>query len=264
MKGLVTSHPAGSTKLPENAFREFKTEISLTSPSLPASLPQPPFLVPAVLEILRSSPTWGPLIEVVAGEADNYCAEHVRKHGSGIVLTGDSDLLITDLGPEGKVAFFSHMVSAPQDDGVLACQFSLPDLNKTLGLKDVGGLPRVAFEIEKKPCNFAEAVERAKNSNNDDSDSLDFQKFVQEYCMTEYIPKEHTLHKVLSDLDPRVSEIVIQTLLLKGDTTSTTTTRGPENLAMFLPIMIEVSLLYSVLPLPHLGAINLSCTQHLY
>ncbi|KAI3316797.1 hypothetical protein HD806DRAFT_419921 [Xylariaceae sp. AK1471] len=250
MKDLVTSHPAGSSKLPENAFEALRAAISLTQTIGNSShsrwLPKPPFLVPAVIEILKSCQTWGPLIEVVSGEADMFCAEDVRQHG-GIILTGDSDLLITDLGPDGKVSFFTDVVAADRSaksQGLVACKFSLHAINDLLGLNSVGGLPRVAFEKAKWRVSFAEALERARNSNGNDLESPEFQDFLQEYSIKEYLPKDHPVQSILTSLDPRISEIIIQTLVLDGNGTAPNAgtpenSRGPETLAMFLPIMIE-------------------------
>ncbi|TGJ86729.1 hypothetical protein E0Z10_g2071 [Xylaria hypoxylon] len=252
MKGLLTSHPHGSSQLPEDAFDTIKAEIALTQSFGHSSrfswLPKPPFLVPAVIETLKSCHTWGPLVEVVSGEADMFCAEDVRRYG-GVLLTSDSDLLITDLGPNGNVAFFTDVVEANQSDkseGLVACKFSLNTINDTLGLNNVGGLPRVAFEIVRSRISFNEALKRARSRNDNTLESFEFQNFREEYFMKEYLPKDHPVQKMLSGLDPRISEIVIQTLLLDGNgTVPDASSRGPETLAMFLPVMIEVS------PPPH-------------
>ncbi|KAI0546571.1 hypothetical protein F4679DRAFT_408522 [Xylaria curta] len=252
MKDLLASHPHGSSRLPEDAFEAIKSEISLTQSighsSHSSWLPKPPFLVPAVIEILKSCRTWGPLVQVVSGEADMFCAEDIRRHG-GVLLTGDSDLLITDLGPDGTVSFFTDVVAAHRSDksqGVMACKFSLHAINDALGLSNMGGLPRVAFEKVNCRTSFNEAIKRVKNSNNNDNnlESSEYDAFKQEYSMKEYLPMDHPVQKILSNLDPRISEVIIQTLLLDDngtvpDDSSGEKSRGPETLAMFLPIMIE-------------------------
>ncbi|KAI1740148.1 hypothetical protein F4680DRAFT_121577 [Xylaria scruposa] len=251
MKDLLASHPHGSSRLPEDAFETIKSEISLTQSighsSHSSWLPKPPFLVPAVIEILKSCRTWGPLVKVVSGEADMFCAEDIRRHG-GVLLTGDSDLLITDLGPDGTVSFFTDVVAADRSDksqGLMARKFSLHAINDALGLSNVGGLPRVAFEKVNSRTNFSEALKRVKNSNNNDNlESSEYHAFKQEYSMKEYLPMDHPVQEILSILDPRISEVIIQTLLLDDngtvlDGSSGEKSRGPETLAMFLPIMIE-------------------------
>ncbi|KAI0101542.1 hypothetical protein GGR51DRAFT_574934 [Nemania sp. FL0031] len=250
MKRLLASHPLGSSRLPEGAFEAIKAEIALTQSAGHSShsnwIPQPPFLVPAVIDILKSCRSWGPLVEVVSGEADMFCAEDIRCHG-GVLLTSDSDLLITELGPNGSVSFFSDIVAVNRSDvsqGLVACKFSLHAINDTLGISNVGGLGRVAFEKVKHQTSFNNALERAKDRNSKSLESSEFQSFMEEYCMKEYLPRNHPVQKLLSSLDPRISEIVIQTLLFDGagtvpDLGNSDDSRGPETLAMFLPVMIE-------------------------
>ncbi|KAI0444272.1 hypothetical protein F4803DRAFT_260884 [Xylaria telfairii] len=251
MKDLLVSYPLGSPRSPKDAFDAITPEISLTQNSnyWPALrwLPQPPFLIPAILEVLKRCRTWGPLVEVVSGEADMFCAEDIRRHDGGVLLTGDSDLLITDLGQFGTVSFFTDVAAAnPSDNsqGLLARNFSLHDINGTLGLRNVGGLPRVAFEMVSGQVSFEQALSQAKNNNIDALKSPKFQAFMEEYSMKEYLPKDHRVQRILSNLDPRISEIIVQTQLLDGNMTvsdadSSGNSRGPETLAMFLPIMIE-------------------------
>ncbi|KAL9638644.1 MAG: hypothetical protein Q9164_001423 [Protoblastenia rupestris] len=70
-------------------------------------IPNPPFLVPAVIETLSISP-FSSITQVVAAEADAYCAQRLRDNG-GTVLTSDSDLLVYDLGLEGNVVIFDQI-----------------------------------------------------------------------------------------------------------------------------------------------------------
>ncbi|KAI0875965.1 hypothetical protein GGS24DRAFT_260906 [Hypoxylon argillaceum] len=249
MRDLLVSHPYGSSKLPDGAFETIKPEIALTqniSQSHSSWVPKPPFLIPAVIDILKSCHTWGPLVEVVSGEADMFCAEDIRRYG-GVLLTTDSDLLITELGANGSVSFLADVGPADRSDkyqGLVACKFSLHAVNNTLGLNNVGGLPRVAFEKAKHRTSFYEALSRAKYGIDKTLESPEFRTFMEEYSMKEYLPKDHPAQRILSNLDPRISEIVVQTLLFHGEGTvpdfgSANNSRGPETLAMFLPIMIE-------------------------
>ncbi|KAI1302752.1 hypothetical protein F5Y03DRAFT_194930 [Xylaria venustula] len=250
MKDLLTSHPYGSSMLPEGAFEAMKGGLALTRNTGHSShsswAPKPPFLVPAVIEILRSCRTWGPLVEVVSGEADMFCAEDVRRHG-GVLLTTDSDLLITELGRYGSVSFLSDIVAIGPEDisqGLVTCKFSLPAMNDALGLSNVGGLPRVAFEKQRPRTTFDQALERVRNSRDTSTYSSEFQTFMEQYSMKEYLPKDHPVQEILSTIDPRISEIIIQTLLLDGcgsipDVGRSYYSRGPETLAIFLPVLIE-------------------------
>lgn len=254
IKALLTSYPLGSPRIPEDAFEAIGPDIALSQHAGDAMsrklrwLPKPSFLVPAVTEILKSSPTWGPLVEVVSGEADMFCADDVRRYG-GVLLTGDSDLLISQLGPHGSVSFFSDVVTADKSGDsleLLACKYSLHAINDELGLNNVGGLLRVAYEKMKGKTSFEEALSRAKDNAGDTLESFRYRAFVQEYSMKEYLRKDHPVQKLLSSLDPRISEIIIQALVLDGTEAvpyvkSDEVPRGPGVLAMFLPVMIEVS-----------------------
>ncbi|GAP91966.1 putative DNA replication initiation factor cdc45 [Rosellinia necatrix] len=247
MRDLLNTHPYGSPKLPADAFDIVKSEIALTHNIHHRRwLPLPPFLVPAVIEILRSCQTWGPLVEVVPGEADMFCAEDVRRHG-GVILTNDSDLLITDLGRDGTMSFLHDLVAVDRWDksqGLMTRKFSLHAINDALGIGNVGGLPRVAFQTITDRINFPMAIHQVRCMKGNDLKSPEFRDFMEEYSMKEYLPIDHPVKKILSDLDPRISEIVIQTLLL-GNTKpmqtkeSSGSARGPDALAMFLPVMIE-------------------------
>ncbi|KAI0147901.1 XPG domain containing-domain-containing protein [Hypoxylon sp. NC0597] len=248
MKALVSSKPFGSSRTPENAFCDLIDNMTFTrligrSPS--KTLPQPPFMVPAVLEALKNSEDWGDLVLVVPGEADMFCAQDIRENG-GTLLTSDSDLLVQDLGSNGSVSFFWDV--APADPvskqlGMTACKMSFHDINDRLGLTNIGGLPRVAFEIQKGAIGFNTALQKARDSREDTSNSLEYQSFIEELKLKEYIPSYHPVLGILSDLDPRISEVVIQTLLLgKGAESSLLDTkklRGPETLSIFLPILVE-------------------------
>ncbi|KAI0398880.1 hypothetical protein F4802DRAFT_94572 [Xylaria palmicola] len=245
MKDLRILHPHGSPRLPADALEMMSPGLPLTqhngnSPHS-SSLPKPPFLVPATIEILRNCPIWGPRVEVVSGEADMFCADDVRRHG-GVLLSNDSDLLITDLGPDGTMSFFSDIVEDAYQ-GLATRKFSLRIINDAWGLNHSSGLPRVAFEKVNGWVSYEKAIQMVRN-NNVNHDSSNFRRFMEEYTMKEYLPKDHPVQGILSNLDPRISETVIQTLLPDGNGTTPLAAggknaRGPETLAMFLPIMIE-------------------------
>ncbi|KAI1113390.1 hypothetical protein F5Y14DRAFT_418133 [Nemania sp. NC0429] len=252
IRALLIAYPHGCPGIPEDAFEAIESNILLTHHGGDAQahhvrwLPKPSFLVPAVTEILKSCPTWGPLVEVVSGEADMFCADDVRRHG-GVLLTGDSDLLVSELGPNGSMSFFGDVVRADKSGDsqeLLACKYSLHAVNDQLGLSNVGGWLRVAFEKMKREISFDEAISRAKRDVGGTLKSSAYRDFAEEYSMKEYLPKDHPVQKVLSILDPRISEIIIQALLLGGlgsvpNARSNENPRGPGTLAMFLPIMIE-------------------------
>ncbi|KAK6954251.1 hypothetical protein Daesc_004218 [Daldinia eschscholtzii] len=249
MKALTSSQPFGSPTTPEDAFRDVKANTNLTrqlARSASNASPKPPFMVPAVLEALKSSEDWGPLVVVVPGEADMYCAQDIKENG-GTLLTSDSDLLIQNLGIKGCVSFFWDIVPVDPTSNksdMLAMKISLHDINDRLGLTNIGGLPRVAFEKLKGRMSFDAAVQRTRDSHEDILNSPEYQAFLEGLEVKDYIPSHHPVLAVLSKLDPRISEVVIQILLLEeieaeSTEVDVTTLRGPETLSIFLPIMIE-------------------------
>ncbi|KAI1815340.1 hypothetical protein GGS20DRAFT_340248 [Poronia punctata] len=242
MKGLVDSYPGGSSKTPQNVFLDVKPDFSLTQVHYEFKAPpKPPFLIPAVLEILRADDVWGPLVEVVPGEADMYCAQDVRLNG-GIVLTSDSDLLITDVGLDGKVSFFDDITVTGQLPAPLTLttdSFSLRVMNDHFDLNAVGGLPRVAFETQKSDIRFPEALAHVKTVELSGPQQSEFQTFLEEYTFRERLPKDHVARDILSDLDARISEFVVHSLLTDSSVDGIDDFRGPDSMAMFLPIMIE-------------------------
>lgn len=109
--------PSANTAVLSSGPSENPSLSTLTTKRRLHTLPVPGFLVPAVLDALRSSSRYGPLTRLVPGEADPYCAQAVRQNG-GLVLTSDSDLLLYDLGSYGSVVFLSdiHMSESPMRD----------------------------------------------------------------------------------------------------------------------------------------------------
>jgi XPG domain containing len=151
-----------------NARLLFQTPAPL--PTSLRSLPAPPFMVPAAIEYLRDHldpPTSTresttqpasatpsntqtpqrplPLVRIVPGEADPYCAAHAKKSASAI-LTSDSDLLAYDLGSDGSVVFLNSLeASIPlphdADEGerrltqtLLGMRYHAPSLTSKLGI----------------------------------------------------------------------------------------------------------------------------------
>lgn len=253
LKELLASHPHGSAKLPQGAFDAIKADVSLCSSSIGAypiaarRFPKPPLLIPALLDVLKSSRTWGSLVEVVSGEADMFCAENIRRHG-GVLLTNDTDLLITDLGKDGVVTFFGDIEIADPSDvsqDVMALTFSQKRINRLLRLERVGGLARFAYEVRKKGINFSLALRLATRDVGPILSSKEFHYFMEEFSMKEYLPRDHPIQGLLRGLDPRISELIIQNLITVdhkalSEAGTPLSSRGLDSLAMFLPVMIEV------------------------
>ncbi|KAI1461819.1 XPG domain containing-domain-containing protein [Annulohypoxylon moriforme] len=251
MKKLIHSDPIGLATTPANAFDHLKVGIHMTDEGAREhnKTPKPPFLVPAVLEALKNDEHWGPLVVVVPGEADMFCAQDIRENG-GTVLTADSDLLIQDLGLEGNVVFFWNILSGHPpftDAGIKALKMSFHDINRQLRIETLGGLSRVAFEKQRNKkagdMDFNTALHNARHGGEDVLNSPEYKGFMKELELKVYIPSHHPVLSLLSGLDPRISEIVIQTLLLEETEPSTIVEkkelRGPETLSIFLPILLE-------------------------
>ncbi|KAK7998122.1 hypothetical protein PG989_006162 [Apiospora arundinis] len=251
------SRPRGKTP--------FNSDVALTDLARAANgttrrFPKHPFLVPAVAESVRNMKQWRDLVQIVPGEADTYCAEDIRQHG-GTVLTSDSDLLMEDLGPQGSVAFFWEIGTKSLDENntgeIFALTYSARQLAEQFGLQKYGGIPRLAFEMTTRQTGLDEALHFAKASDTtEDTVKDNYQKFLEEHLVPqEYISADHPVISLLSSLDPRISELVIQSLNIDLDpeaksssstddstTTSTTATglpRGPDKISMFLPVMVE-------------------------
>lgn len=244
LRALLAANPFGVTRSPNGAFDDVKPSVLITTFTGRVAadrLPKPPFLVPAVIEALAKCPHWGPLIQVVPGEADVYCAQDVRKNG-GIVLTSDSDLLIQDLGHDGRVSFFWGLVyiGSSKTQSLSTYTYSFHSINDQLGVKEVGGLPRVVFEQLHGRLNFEEAVKEAKVKSTAVLTTPDYLDFLKEYEIDTSIMDDRIALKSIS-LDPRISEVIVQTLVMTdaGLVPDVETARGPEKLSIFLPVMIE-------------------------
>lgn len=180
------------------------------------AIPALPFLVPAILEALCISNEYKHLVEVVPGEADSYCARLVNSNG-GIILTGDSDLLVHDLGADGAVVFFKDLqVSSEPAGGMSGLVFKPSDIAERLSLCDPVGLLHLAFEMSLDPnITFRKAVDKAKSLASAIAHPKDFEKFSQEYMPLSigqgYQHRDTPgIDSVLKLLDPRISEVVLQ------------------------------------------------------
>lgn len=247
------SRPRGNTSFSSNITL---ADLGRAGTGSTRRFPKHPFLVPAVAEQVRNSKAWRDVVQVVPGEADTYCAEDIRQNG-GIVLTSDSDLLMEDLGPHGSVAFFWEIgtKSEPDETELFALTYSARQLAAQLGLQDVGGIPRLAFEMTMRHTGLDEALHFAKaRETTEDTTKENYQKFLEEHLVPqEYISADHPVISLLTSLDPRISELVIQSLNidLEADAESSaamdTATaaiaagqpRGPDKTSMFLPVMVE-------------------------
>lgn len=152
--GLSATQQPTTLSWQDVGFSDLFSNVAV--PATLRRLPASPFLVPAVLDVLSKSP-YAAITEVVPGEGETFCANHVRVNG-GIALTGDSDMLVYDLGTSGVVAFFKQLEcrqrssdSPSRKDTSKTCKvlvaelFKPKDIAQRLGLEN---LQRLAFEIK--------------------------------------------------------------------------------------------------------------------
>ncbi|RKF65714.1 putative dna replication initiation factor cdc45 [Erysiphe neolycopersici] len=199
-----------------------KTNVPLfgayTIPIKLLSCPPLPFLVPTIIEVLCRSRRYKKITEVVPWEADLYCANYINKNG-GLVLTGDSDLLIHDLGPDGRVAFFKDIRKVSVNSELSILVYHPFAIQNNLGLDKHHGLRSLAFELRKcltirAPSNV---IEQAKSLKAVSAFRSEYEDFIKEYSVKfseiSTTIDDHSLRILgsrLRTLDPRVSEYVLQ------------------------------------------------------
>ena len=171
----------------------------------------PPFLVPSVFDAIEET-RYTSVTQVVHGEADSYCAAAV-KDGGGLVLTGDSDLLVHDLGQAGAIVFLND-IDIEVADGKRAPVVGIPHTLRILVHQpakiarrlQLASLVRLAYEIQSDPqVSFSQALQRSKQEVNDPTS---YQVFSDEYT---HLPLHSTSTGAQPPyLDPRLSEVIKQ------------------------------------------------------
>ncbi|KAK0751055.1 XPG domain containing-domain-containing protein [Schizothecium vesticola] len=194
--------------------------------------PPPPFMVPAVIDALRSS-KYSSRTKMVAGEADGYCAQNVSATG-GIILTSDSDLLVHDLGEDGCVVFFPDIDIDPNSGCLTALQFRVKTIQKRLSLKPQDGLSQLAFEMVNNPHASLEQAVAAVKRNRAVSNSLEeYAEFRSQYDDPETARRGRVFGG--QELDPRISEIALDCLPSPdGDDGE-----NYRQLAVYLPFLLD-------------------------
>jgi hypothetical protein len=185
-------------------------------PSRLTELPPLPFLVPAVLEALITSDDYKSITEVVPAEADVYCAQSV-KDGGGVILTGDSDILVHGLGQDGTVAFFRDLESSldGQSFSLNSPIYRPTAIADRLGLPKPYGMHALAFEMSMDTRgSFTTLLMQAKALEAINAFPDKYEDFKKEYASLLLVARnqneEIEISAVLRTLDPRVSEYVLQ------------------------------------------------------
>lgn len=206
---------------PSNIQNHKITSDNKSSQSNSVLISPRPFLVPSVIDALRCSPAYSGLVTVVPGEADLYCASYLLQHG-GLVFTGDSDLLVHDIGTDGAVCFFQDVESTANSKRTsLNGQIYRPnEITDRLGLSNSYGLRALAFEIVLEPQgSFRKLLMQAAKQHAIKTESMRYEEFIKDY-ETPILPmgpgmvsdtKEGLgFLNALQWLDPRISEFVLQ------------------------------------------------------
>ncbi|TVY42383.1 hypothetical protein LOCC1_G005304 [Lachnellula occidentalis] len=184
-------------------------------PNRLTQLPPLPFLVPAVLEALVASEHYSSITEVIPAEADVYCAQFV-KDGGGVIITGDSDLLVHDLGQDGAVIFFGDLESNLDDQsGINGLIYRPTAIADRLGLPEPYGLHALAFQMKiGTPGSLANHLVRAKALEAIVAYPDKYRDFKKEYASLLVVPDEQdekiSASAILRTMDPRVSEYALQ------------------------------------------------------
>jgi hypothetical protein len=175
------------------------------------------FLVPAVLESLVASTQYRDITEIVPGEADLYCAKYLKQNG-GIIFTGDSDLLVHDLGPDGAVSLFRDVEFPSIDNFDTLCTklFQQSTIVDRLALPKSHGLHALAFEMTMdNHCTFPKLLAQAKLLKAVSANPKMYEEYLKEYTQLPPNLKAESggsaeVAKVLKNLDPRISEYALQ------------------------------------------------------
>ncbi|KAM0323514.1 hypothetical protein ACHAQA_008795 [Verticillium albo-atrum] len=206
----------------------------------------PPFLVPAILERLRLSEKYAPLIRLVPGEADAYCADHALQHG-GCVLTSDSDLLVHDLGPTGAVILFRDLRSGTLDGhrGLIAARYAPATIAERLRLPPGQGIQRFAYELSQDP--YKSLPQLLQAAQRPVQDEKAFEAFIHPYLPhdAQTSAAAEAYAALNTPLDPRISELVLQSPALRTRLGLPPVAADDENLPadreprIFLPLLLD-------------------------
>lgn len=254
-----------SASLPVSAVEVFGSTHSL--PFARRALPASAFLVPAILDALRTS-EYASITSVVPAEADLYCARAAKESG-GVILTNDSDLLVYDLGESGAVSFLNRLQlqragGHPKDCDQIQAMVSHPLLIASkLGLKNFKDL---AFVISQNPTmTLVKAVQQAKTPREDSAIRNFYKEYSLEISHSEHLATSRiTFNANISTsqyLDPRLSELLSQSPL-PNSIFLPFLTDDPSCSSAWKPSSLLRIFAYSLLPYPLPSQIAEHTRQH--
>ena len=207
--------PTSLSRLRKNVATGPPHHLSFLTTSIPLNsrhiaLPEPPFMVPAVVEDLQDQlqdPTLATVASVVNGEADKFCAAHARRTGA-TVLSNDSDLLVFDLGEQGSILSLDSLtIDAGEHSHESKISGSVINPVQIATKLHLSSLSRLAFERSRDQyLSFNNVVSRAAMQLKPKDRSM-FENFMKEYS-TEDDAGDFPEPQVV--LDTRVSELYYQ------------------------------------------------------
>lgn len=198
-------------------------------------IPVPAFIVPTILEALRTSERYSHLTHLVPGEADCFCADHVSREG-GALLTSDSDLLLYDLGQDGSVVFLNDIeITAEESEPPLVLTYSPRAICKRLSLEPgQQGILSLAFEIKMDPYQkIAFCVMQSKKNHMANANPAEYADFISEYVKGS--DSGLAIPDFLRFLDPRVSEFILSWTGRAGPTEVS----NPVGSTFYLPLLLD-------------------------
>lgn len=195
----------------EEAKESFKTGKALGKKT-----PEPPFLVPSVLESIKNS-RFGNVLAVVPAEADFYCATEAIAYETSTgmpatIITNDSDLLIQATGAQTRVLLLSSITRSRAPNPIrVEGNFFFPA--RMAAAAGVDNLVQTAFFMSQDyHLSFDAAVAKSKRIRLENN--ADFLAFQSELEKPNYNTSEHkeAVVKTLQQMDPRIAELAHQTM----------------------------------------------------
>jgi hypothetical protein len=171
-------------------------------------LPQNPFTVQAVIDVLKLSPKYSSLTHIVPGEADTFAARLAYDVPSAFILTGDSDLLIYDIG-KGRVVFLDDITLFEVHTAPTCVSFSPLAIETKLGLAGNGPPSRIrrfAFELLRQPhASLAQLLAECKEP----IDKHEYARFDQLYQYERGVSPSSWVMSCPLALDARFVEVAL-------------------------------------------------------
>ncbi|KAM0721161.1 hypothetical protein Q7P37_003448 [Cladosporium fusiforme] len=204
----------------ERTMKQLQEESKQTSTAPTRSpkvrLPDPPFLVPSVLEAIKKS-RFGNLVTVVAGEADSFCADEAIAYECSTgkmatIITNDSDLLIHASGKRTRIMLLNGLTrSCPPDPVRIEANVFFPaQLTAAAGVRSL--VPAAFFMSDDYHISFDAAIAKAKKTDvENDAKFLQFEKELQkpDYSTSGF---SRPVREVLQNMDPRIAELAHQVM----------------------------------------------------